>query len=148
MNEARRNAIMKIIDEIKERGIFSSPRFDDGFRKINALHTYFVARKNKMEQSKISGAGSSGIYKSRWQFYEYVFLANFVTPRNTQSNLERCHQRNSERKTQFKAVSNKSKLSKNDGTNRHCQADLLIESGVEVLHALNIKQIKSEQSEE
>ena len=34
---------IKIIDEIKERGIFSSPRFDDVFRKINALHTYFVA---------------------------------------------------------------------------------------------------------
>ena len=91
---------MKIIDEIKERGISPSPRFDDAFRKINALRTYFVAEKNKIEQSKVSGTGSSGIYKSRWQFYEsLLFLANFVTPGNTQSNLERCQQINSGRKT-------------------------------------------------
>ena len=44
------------------------------FRKINALHTYFVAKKNKMEQSKTSGARSSGIYKSRWQFYESLLF--------------------------------------------------------------------------
>ena len=78
MKEARRNAIMKIIDEIKERGIFLSPSFDDVFRKINALRTYFVVEKNNMEQSKTNGAGSSGIYKSSWQFYEsLLFLADF-----------------------------------------------------------------------
>ena len=94
---ARRNAIRKIIDETKERGIFTSPSFDDVFRKINTLRTYFVAEKNKMEQSKSSGVGSSVIYKSRSQFYEsLLFLADFVTPRNTQSNLERCQQSNSE----------------------------------------------------
>ena len=40
VKEARRNAIMKIIAEIKEGGIFPSPSFDDVFRKINALRTY------------------------------------------------------------------------------------------------------------
>ena len=146
MKEARRNAIKKIIDEIKERGIFPSPSFDDVFRKINALRTYFVAEKNKMEQSKTSGARSSGIYKSRWQFYEsLLFLANFVTPRNTHSNLERCQQSNSERKSQIKAVSNKSKLSKSDGTNQNCQPHLLIQSGVEVLNALKHKANQSDQ---
>ena len=91
---------MKITDEIKGRGISPSPSFDDAFRKINALRTYFVAEKNKIEQSKVSGAGSSGIYKSRWQFYEsLLLLANFVTYGNTQSNLERCQQIDSERKT-------------------------------------------------
>ena len=113
VKEAKRNSIMKIIDEIKERGIFPSPSFDDVFRKINALHTYFVAKKNKMEQSKTSGARSSGIYKSRWQFYEsllfWVILLHLV---KLQPNLERCQQSNSERKTQIKDVSNKSKLSK------------------------------------
>ena len=69
---------MKIIDEIKERDIFPSPSFDGVLRKINALRTYFVAEKNKMEQSKTNGAGSSDIYKSRWQFYEsLLFLADF-----------------------------------------------------------------------
>ena len=78
VKEARRNAIMKIIDEIKERDIFPSPSFDGVLRKINALRTYFVAEKNKMEQSKTNGAGSSDIYKSRWQFYEsLLFLADF-----------------------------------------------------------------------
>ena len=99
-----------------------------------------------MEQSKTSGAGSSSIYKSRWQFYEsLLFLADFVTPRNTQSNWERCQQSNSERKTQIKAVSNKKKLSKSHGTNQNRQADLLIESGVEVLNALKHKANQSDQ---
>ena len=31
VKEAKRNSIMKIIDEIKERGIFPSPSFDDVF---------------------------------------------------------------------------------------------------------------------
>ena len=146
VKETRRNAIMKIIDEIKERDFFPSPSFDDVLRKINALRTYFVAEKNKMEQSKTNGAGSSDIYKSRWQFYEsLLFLADFVTPHNTQSNLERCQQSNSERKTQIKAVPYKNKLSKSDGTNQNCQADLLIESGVEVLNALKHKQNQSDQ---
>ena len=113
---------IRIIDEIKERGIFPSPRFDDVFRKVYALRTYFVTEKNKMEQSKTSGAGSSGICKSRWQFYEsLLFLADFVTPRNTQSNLERCQQSNSERETLIKAVPNRSKPSKSDGTNQNAQ---------------------------
>ena len=126
--------------KLKKRVIFPSQSFDDVFRKINALRTYFVAEKNKMEQSKTSGAGSSGIYKNRWQFCEsLLFLADFVTPRNTQSNLERCQQSNSERKTQINAVSNKSKPSKSNGTNQNCQADLLIEPSVEVLNALKHK---------
>ena len=58
IKEAKSNAIVKIID-------YYSPSFDDSFRNINALRTYVVAEKNKMEQSKTSGAGSSGIYKSR-----------------------------------------------------------------------------------
>ena len=59
---------IRIIDEIKERGIFPSPRFDDVFRKVYALRTYFVTEKNKMEQSKTSGAGSSGICKRGGSF--------------------------------------------------------------------------------
>ena len=47
VKEARRNAIMKII----EGGIFPSPSFDDVFRKINALRTYFVAEKNKLTKA-------------------------------------------------------------------------------------------------
>ena len=56
------NAIMRIPDEIKDRGIFPSPSFDDVSRKMNALRTYFVAEKNKVNLSKTSGTGSSGIY--------------------------------------------------------------------------------------
>ena len=37
VKEARRNAIMKTINEIKERDIFPSPSFNDVLRKINAL---------------------------------------------------------------------------------------------------------------
>ena len=49
VKESRRNAIMKIIDEIKEHCIFPSQSFGDVFRKIKALHAYFAGRKNKME---------------------------------------------------------------------------------------------------
>ena len=62
-----------------------------------------VPRKNKMEQSKTSGTGRSVNYRRRWQFYESLFLADFITPPNTESNLERCQQTNSEKKTQIKA---------------------------------------------
>ena len=55
------NAIMRITDEINDRGIFPSPSFDDVSRKMNASRTYFVAEKNKVDQSKTSGTGSSGI---------------------------------------------------------------------------------------
>ena len=68
-----------------------------------------------------------------------------VTPRNTQSYLERRQQSNSERKTQIKVVPSKSKLSKSDGTNQNYQADLLIESDVEVLNALKHKANQSDQ---
>ena len=40
---------------------------------------------------------------------------------------------------------NKNKLSKGEGTNQNCQADLLIESGVEVLNALKHTQNQSDQ---
>ena len=56
-----------------------------------------------MEQSKTSGTGRSVNYKRRWQFYESLFLADFITLPNTESNLERCQQTNSEKKTQIKA---------------------------------------------
>ena len=51
---------MRITDEINDRGIFPSPSFDDVSRKMNA-ENYFVAEKNKVDQSKTSGTGSSGI---------------------------------------------------------------------------------------
>ena len=42
-------------------------------------------------------------------------------------------------------MSNKSKLSKSDETNQNCQADLRIESGVEVLNTLKHKANQSDQ---
>ena len=113
---------MRITDEIKDRDIFRSPSFDDVSRKMNALCTYFVAEKNKVDQSKTSGTGSSGIYQSRWQLFVFLlFLADFVTPRNTQSNLERYQLSNPERKTEIKAMLNRGKPSKSDRTNQNCQ---------------------------
>lgn len=47
--------------------------------------------------------------KAGVSFMNLVYLA--VSPHITQSNLERCDQSNSERKTQIKAVSNRSKYS-------------------------------------
>ena len=66
---------IRIIDKIKERGIFPSPRFDDVFRKVYALRTYFVTEKNKMEQSKTSGAGSRGICKRGGSFMSLVVFS-------------------------------------------------------------------------
>ena len=146
VKEARRNAIMRIIGKIKERGIFPLPSLDDVIRKIIAMRSCFVAEKNKMEQSKIIGAESSGTYKSRWQFYEsLLILADFISPHNIQLSLETFQQSNSERKTQIKAVSNRKKPSKNDGTNQNAQADISIKSGVEVFNALKHKANQSDQ---
>ena len=61
-------------------------------------------------------------YKGRWQlFVLLLFLADFVTPRNTQSNLERYQLSNPERKTEIKAVSNRGKPSKSGRTNQNCE---------------------------
>ena len=57
-------------------------------RKTNALRTYYVAEKNKMEQTKVSGAGTSDLYKSKWQYFDSLaFLSDNITPRATTSNV-------------------------------------------------------------
>ena len=51
------------------------------------MRSYYVAEKNKTDQSKVSGAGTSNVYKSKWQFYDNLsFLSDNVTPRGTTSN--------------------------------------------------------------
>lgn len=143
IKEVRRNAIMSIIQEMEDRNIYPLPSYEDVFKKLNALRTYFVAEKNKIEHSKVSGAGTSSIYKSKWQFYDsLMFLADFITPRSTQSNLQKCDQGIDERKIQNKPSSSRSKRNKSEELN---QADQLIESGVDILAALKNKTKQDEQ---
>ena len=122
VKETSWNEIMRITDEIKDPGIFPSPSFDDVSRKTNALRTYFVAEKKKWINPKQVELEVVVSYKDRWQlFVLLLFLADFVTPRNTQSNLERYQLSNPERKTEIKAVSNRGKPSKSDRTNPNCE---------------------------
>ena len=55
---------------------------------MNALRTYYVAEGGKMEQTKVSGAGTSDLYKSKWQYFDSLaFLSDNITPRATTSNV-------------------------------------------------------------
>lgn len=87
VKEKRRNCINNIISCMDDMNIAPLPSYDEVYRKLNALRSYYVAEKNKTEQSKVSGAGTSNVYKSKWQFYDNLsFLSDNVTPRGTTSN--------------------------------------------------------------
>lgn len=84
----RKIAIGKIRDEFLETGAVNIPSHDAILEKINGLRSYYVTQRNKYEQSKKSGAGAADVFKIRWHFYDKLsFLADFVTPRSTHSNI-------------------------------------------------------------
>jgi hypothetical protein len=57
-------------------------------RKIHSLRCQFVREVNKIESSKVSGAGSQGVYVSKWcHFNELKFLKDTNEVRHTKSNL-------------------------------------------------------------
>ncbi len=88
IKEKRRNCITNIISALSEMEVEPLPSYDEVQRKLNALRSYYVAEKNKTEQSKVSGAGAGDIYRSKWQFYDALsFLSDNVTPRPTVSNI-------------------------------------------------------------
>lgn len=88
VKEKRRNCINAIIASLDRQGVTPLPNYEEVQRKLNALRTYYVAEKNKIEQTKVSGAGTAEIYKSRWQFFQRLsFLSDNITPRATVSNL-------------------------------------------------------------
>ena len=94
LKEKRRNCINKIISELDDALVYPLPSYDDVLKKINALRTYYVAEKNKIEQSKASGAGINDVYKSKWYFFEQLsFLSDNITPRTTHSNLDNRNKR-------------------------------------------------------
>eukprot|EP00794_Sanderia_malayensis_P013456 gene13456-14837_t len=73
---------------IEERGVDPVPSWEETNRKMNSLRGYFVAEKNKVHQSKASGAGTNDVYKVWWQFYESLqSLADNINPRQTESNV-------------------------------------------------------------
>eukprot|EP00794_Sanderia_malayensis_P017913 gene17913-19690_t len=83
-----RNCILKIISNLEDSDVTPLPSYEEVQRKINALRSYFVAEKNKTEQSKVSGSGASDVYKSKWLYFDRLsFLADNVTPRGTNSNV-------------------------------------------------------------
>eukprot|EP00794_Sanderia_malayensis_P004987 gene4987-5645_t len=88
MKDKRRIAIQRIITVFEIQEVSPLPSYGEINKKMNSLRTYFVAEKNKANQSRVSGAGANEVYKSRWQFYESLqFLADNVLPRRTESNL-------------------------------------------------------------
>ena len=55
------------------------------------LRSYYRQLKQKVNWSKKSGAGTDKIFQPQWPFYDDMdsFLKDFVTPRPTESNLEK-----------------------------------------------------------
>ena len=100
--ERRRSAITRIIEELRCYNIDPLPSFDDVMKKINALRTYYVAERNKAENSKASGAGTNDVYHSKWQFYEHLsFLKDNITPRATYSTTQKRVNQNNDADNSF-----------------------------------------------
>ena len=88
MKEKRRNCINAIIASLDDQSVTPLPTYEEVHRKLDALRTYYVAEENKIDQMKVSGAGTSDIYKRGWQFFDRLsFLSDNVTPRATISNV-------------------------------------------------------------
>ena len=60
-------------------------------KKMVGLRSYYGQLKQKVNSSKKSGAGTDEIFQPQWPFYDDMdsFLKDFVTPRPTESNLEK-----------------------------------------------------------
>eukprot|EP00794_Sanderia_malayensis_P002383 gene2383-2746_t len=90
LKDKRRNAIQKIMRKFEEHEVFPLPSYEEINKKLSSLRGYFVAEKNKNNQSRVSGAGADDVYRSRWQFFDSLsFLADNIAPRRTESNLNK-----------------------------------------------------------
>ena len=88
IKDKRRLAIEHLLTRIQTDFESPFPSGEEIVRKLANIRCYFVAEKNKTEQSKTSGSGTDNIYKTKWQFFDRLaFLSDNVTPRNTHSNI-------------------------------------------------------------
>ena len=60
-------------------------------KKMVGLRSYYGQLKQKINSSKKSGAGTDEIFEPQWSFHDDMdsFLNDFVTPCQTECNLEK-----------------------------------------------------------
>ena len=60
-------------------------------KKLVGLRSYYGELKQRVNSSKKSGAGTDDFFQPQWSFYHNTgsFLKDFVSPRPTESNLEK-----------------------------------------------------------
>eukprot|EP00794_Sanderia_malayensis_P016261 gene16261-17905_t len=136
LKDKRRIAIEKVIGQLEERGVDPVPSWEETNRKMNSLRGYFVAERNKVHQSKASGAGTNDAYKVRWQFYESLqFLADNINPRRTESNVASQGQvdRGTENRTEYAYPVQNTPSSKSTKKTEAKMTNELLETAINVL---------------
>lgn len=90
--DKRKDAVERISVRLGEYGFNPSPSGNAITEKINSLRIYYVAQKNKLEHSRMSGASEVDSFKVKWKYFESLqFLNDNVTPRYNHYNLKRRH---------------------------------------------------------
>ena len=83
LKDVTEQALKAIRNSLIEQGINAS------VKQVHTLRTYFCKERGKVTFSKQSCAGTDQIYVSKWKFYERLcFLSDYISPRNTVSNLK------------------------------------------------------------
>jgi len=93
--EKRKDAVERISVKLGEYGFNPAPPGNAITEKINSLRIYYVAQRNKLEHSKMSGASDVEQFKIKWRYFESLsFLNDNVTPRYNHYNLKRRLEKN------------------------------------------------------
>lgn len=90
--DKRKDAVERISARLCEYGFNPAPSGNAITEKINSLRIYYVAQKNKLEHSRMSGTSDPDSFKVKWKYFESLqFLNDNVTPRYNHYNLKRRH---------------------------------------------------------
>ena len=88
--DKRKDAVERISVKLGEYGFIPAPTGNAITEKINSLRIYYVAQRNKLEHSKLSGVSEVDSFKVKWKYFESLsFLNDNVTPRYNHYNLKR-----------------------------------------------------------
>jgi len=89
-NTVKKHAIERLVLQLKEQDIAVS--VEEATAKMHSLRVYFGTQRNKLNDSKKSGAGANEVYQVTWPFFQsMMFLNDNLTSRHTTSNLKRVY---------------------------------------------------------
>lgn len=87
-NRNKREIALQLIAQSYEEITKESITTDNIKKKINGLRAQYLEQRQKIKQSKASGASTDDIYKPTWWAYEYMkFFDPYIVQRKGESSL-------------------------------------------------------------